>query len=602
MTMKIRMRTSSKGYILLLAVVFLAITISVAASMINYVAQFGVLGNTAVASAQALNLAEAGIDKSFDQLNQNPNYTGETDTALGAGTFSVSIAQTDSSTKQITSTACVPNCSNPLAQKTVKVSTKVSDSVVSFRYGVQVGTGGFSLTGGATINGSVYSNGDISAVSGVHITGTAVAANPPAITADQVNNTPTVPLSSVTFANTAAAQDFAQSFKISQSVPLNSIQFYLKKVGTPGDITVRITADSSGSPAATTLMSGVLSASLVTTNYGWVTVTMPQTPVLDPSQTYWMVLDTSNSTTKYYVLAANSGGYIGGTALAGKYAGSWSATTPAGLDGYFQLYLGGGTSFIGGSNNTTGVYVGTTASDSAWAHTVQGATVTGTIFCQAGTFTNKPCNTTQPDPSPQPMPVSDANVQDWKDDASTGGTISGDVHVGFAGMTLGPREITGNLTIDGGGILDVTGTLYVHGNITVTGGGKIQLDPQYGSNSGAIVSDGYVSLTGGSSFAGSGQAGSYPFLITTSACPVAANCNGNDAVYLSGGAGTVALIAQNGTVDIAGGSALKEVTAKEVSMEGGATLNYDSGLISENFMSGPGGSWVYLPGTYVVTH
>jgi hypothetical protein len=35
-------------------------------------------------------------------------------------------------------------------------------------------------------------------------------------------------------------------------------------------------------------------------------------------------------------------------------------------------------------------------------------------------------------------------------------------------------------------------------------------------------------------------------------------------------------------------------------MTGGATLTYDSGLISANFYSGPGGSYALSPGSYVI--
>jgi type 1 fimbria pilin len=200
------------------------------------------------------------------------------------------------------------------------------------------------------------------------------------------------------------------------------------------------------------------------------------------------------------------------------------------------------------------------------------------------------------------MPLSDAQIQEWKDDAAAGGTVSGDYNVGWAGATLGPKKITGNLLVNGGGTLTVSGTLWVEGNITITSGGRVQLAPSYGTNSGAIVTDGRVSLSGGSNFAGSGQSGSYPFLISTSACPAASGCSGNNAISLSGGAGTVALVAQDGNVQIDGGSSLKQVTAKQITMTGGATLQYDSGLISENFSSGPGGSWEFVPGSYVIVH
>ena len=146
----------------------------------------------------------------------------------------------------------------------------------------------------------------------------------------------------------------------------------------------------------------------------------------------------------------------------------------------------------------------------------------------------------------------------------------------------------------------MSGTLYVHGTVTVTGGGKVRLASSYGTNDGALVSDGRVIISGGATFAGSGTAGSYPFLITTSACPTESGCGGADAVSLSGGAGTVAIVAQNGNVTIGGGSALKAVTGKQITMGSGATLTYDSGLISSNFSSGPGGSWAFVPGTYVI--
>jgi hypothetical protein len=200
------------------------------------------------------------------------------------------------------------------------------------------------------------------------------------------------------------------------------------------------------------------------------------------------------------------------------------------------------------------------------------------------------------------MPLSDNNINEWKDEAAAGGTYNGDYTVGFAGASLGPKKINGNLIVTGGGTLNLTGTLWVTGTITVTSGGKVKLDPSFGSRDGAIVSDGYVSLTGGSSFAGSGTSGSYPFLVTTSACPVASGCNGNNAILLSGGAGTVALVAQDGTVQITGGSALKAVTAKQIVMDGGATLYYDSGLINANFYSGPGGSWKVTRGSFAITH
>lgn len=559
-----------------------------------------------IARSQLLNIAEAGIDKAIYELNQSSSFVGESNVTVGSGTYTTTVANIDSTNKQLTSTAYIPNSSNPTSQLTIKTRVGIDSSVISFRYGVQVGTGGFVMSGGSTINGSVYSNGNINATTGVRITGSAVAANPPALTADQANDSPT-PISSctsstcITFGNASGTEDFSQSFRISDDIPMSSVQFYIKKNGNPGNETVRIVTDNAGSPSSTVLMTGTLSSSSVTTSFGWVSVAMPTNPVLDPDQTYWLVIDGSSNASNYYIIGANSS-YANGQAKIGRQStGVWNNTTPAGLDGYFRINLGGGYSMIGGNTYNTGVYVGTVSGDEAWAHTIQGATIVGSMYCQTSSYTNiTPCNTSHGDPPAQNMPLSDNNIQDWKDDAAAGGTQTGNVTIGYAGGTLGPRKIVGNLTVNGGGILTVSGTLWVTGNITVTGGGQVRLASSYGSNSGAIVADGYVSLTGGSNFAGSGTAGSYPFLITTSACPAAAGCAGNNAINLSGGAGTVALVAQDGNVTINGGSSLKAVTAKQITMTGGATLTYDSGLISENFNSGPGGSWAPVAGSYII--
>jgi hypothetical protein len=596
---------NQKGQIIIIGIIFFTILLFFSGALVVNTSNYLKSERQTVSKNKTLHLAEAGIDKAIYELNENSNYSGESNTALGDGTFSISVSNVNSSTKVITSTGYMPNSADPQAVSTVKSTAKIDNSVITFNYGVQAGAGGFKMSGGSTINGNVYSNSSIVATNGVHITGSATAANPPALHADQQNAVP-VPISSCTgsncinFGNSNSTQDFAQSFKISEPQSINNIQFYLKKVGSPSNITVNIVNDNSGSPGSTALLTGTLAASNVTTNFGWITVTLPSTPVLSPSETYWIVLDTSSNASKYYIIGANSNGYANGTAKIGKYGTSWSNTSPTNLDGYFQIYLGGGASTIGGSTYVGGVYVGTTGSDNAWAHNAVGVSVTGKLYCQTGSYNNKICDTSRADPEPQALPLSDSIVENWKDDAETGGTISGDYHVGWAGATLGPKVINGNLLIDGGGILTVSGTLYVKGNITLTGGGSVKLAASYGSSNGAIVTDGYVILNGGSSFSGSGQPGSYPFLITTSDCPVAPTCGGNDAISLSGGAGTVALIAQEGNVRINGGSSLKEVTAKQITMDGGATLVYDSGLVNANFSSGPGGSWEYEPGTYVI--
>ncbi len=580
------------GQILAFALILLSIIILMMSALFAYTDSQIVAHRHAVNKEQALSITEGGVEMALWKLNNQSGYAGETNTPLGNGTFTVSVDTINSGQKNITVTGYIPNSTNPVVHRTVKITADIG-SDVAFHYGVQSGNGGFSMSGSnTTVNGNVYANGNISGNGS--ITGSAVAANLPQVVADQTNDSPMPPTNSITFGNASATEDFAQSFMLSQSYSFNSIQLYIKKISTPSNATIRILYDNNGVPGtAMSGMTGTLNAALVTTNYGWVTVTMPTSPILNAGQLYWLVIDASSSSSKYYILGANPNGYLSGTGKIGKYNSSWNNTSPAGLDGYFRIYLGGATSTISGIN------IGTSSSDVAWAHTVSQTTVSGTIYCQSGSGNNKSCNTSRPDPDPQALPVSDGNIQDWKNEAAVGQPIAGDYSLP-SNVSLGPKEIDGNLTISGK-TLTVTGTLWVKGNINLSGGGTIQLDAGYGSHNGVIVTDGWVDLSGGSNFYGSGQPGSYPFLITTSSCPDGPTCSNKPAINFGGGSGTVGLVAQNGTIAISGGSALKAVAAKTISMSGGSQLIYDSGLVNANFTSGPGGSWNFMPGSYVIS-
>ena len=41
-----------------------------------------------------------------------------------------------------------------------------------------------------------------------------------------------------------------------------------------------------------------------------------------------------------------------------------------------------------------------------------------------------------------------------------------------------------------------------------------------------------------------------------------------------------------------GGAQAKQATANKIIMDGGTTVNYESGLSNPNFTSGPSGAWV----------
>jgi len=465
-------------------------------------------------------------------------------------------------------------------ERTVDVSLTTSTGV-SFNYGVLVGQGGVFLSSG-TINGNLYANGPITASSSGSniITGTAISANNPNSASVESNGTG-VPSYNIIFGKTSATQDIGQSFIASSSEGLNKVQFYIKKIGSPSNAIVKIVNDSSGKPGTTVLASGTLSAGSVTTSYGWVNVSFTTNPTLSTGSTYWIVIDASTSSSKYYTIGASGGGYNNGLGKIGQLGSTWSDTTPSGLDYYFSVYMGGETGLIQGNGLYTQLRVGT-VSGTAQAHTVNAVNSTGNIYCQVGVNNNKSC-ISQPDPVYVAFPVSDANIESWKEDASSGGAYTGNYSVGWAGATIGPKKIVGNLSVSGGGTLTVTGNLWVTGNLVLNGGGLIKLASSYGSNDGVIVVDGTISISGGGHATGSGTTGSYIMLLTNSSSESAAN--------VSGGAGAVIVYAPNGTLSISGGASLKEATAKKMSITGGSSITYESGLSDNNFSSGPSGSW-----------
>src|ERR1035437_9425791 len=126
-----------RGYILVLALVFLGILSAVASAYLGSVTSSTKRERYDVESAQALAIAEAGMDQAAYQLNQNPSYTSETNTALGAGTFTTTVTSINGSSKRISVTASVPNNTSPLATKTIKATVSINNASISFRYGVQ---------------------------------------------------------------------------------------------------------------------------------------------------------------------------------------------------------------------------------------------------------------------------------------------------------------------------------------------------------------------------------------------------------------------------------------------------------------------------------
>jgi Tfp pilus assembly protein PilX len=570
---------------LIMVIVIMAVLLIIVASigLLTY-NDLRTIGNS-VDSSQSYFAAEAGVEDAVYRIARGKQYTTSYSLTVGSGSTQIDISG-PLSALVVTSKG---NISGRYRKLEVNLGTTQNTTNVAFNYGVQVGYGGLILNNNSGVNGNVYSNGNITGSNGAFVTGTAIAANSPSSSADQVNDAPATPTSLITFGNAASTQDGAQSFQVATTGPVNNVQMYLRKVSTPGNLTVRITTDSSGNPSSTTLTSATLSASSVTTSYGWVTVNFSSNPQLTAGVTYWLVLDGGNNSSRYYEWAANNT-YANGQAKTGPYSGGpWNTTS---LDGYFRMYLGGLTGLI------DNVDVGTGSVGDARAHTINNSTIAGNNYCQVGSGNNKACNTSQSDPTTQSFPISDANIAQWKTEAEAGGVISGDYTLSNgATASIGPTKITGNMVLSNNVTLTITGTVWVQGTITISNNVIVRLDTGYGAAGGVMLSDGYINLSNNTSFQGSGQATSYFLLISTNDCdgttsPTGLSCTtANSAIEVGNNVGSVVIYGSRGQVHLSNNAGAKEVTGYKLSLGNNAIVTYETGLASADFSSGPGGGF-----------
>jgi hypothetical protein len=310
-----------------------------------------------------------------------------------------------------------------------------------------------------------------------------------------------------------------------------------------------------------------------------------------------------------YGIQSGVGGFSmdGGSQITGNVYSNGNIQASTGVKITGTAIAAGATSYIGdnvGSPWMGTVVVGSGGVGNAWAYNVRGGNIAGNLYCQIGDHNNKSCDTSKGIPPAVPLPFTDENINAWKAEGTAGGTITGSTNcpggysggnctINSAGATFGPGKITGNLVVNGGGTLTLTGTLYVVGTVTVSNGAHVVLPVNYDKYSATIISDSYI-LLGGGSYTGSGAAGSYLFVVSTSTCPVGAGCSGYNAINVTGGSGTIAVCAQSGTVSLTGGVSVKSVVGKTISVTGGSKVIYEDGLASPSFVGGSSGGWNVL--------
>lgn len=540
--------------------------------------------------------AEAGIEDIFYRAISGKNIPASETINLNGGTSTVVVSTNSTTRKEVYSYG-------QTATQVRKAYLDISNNkIVTFPYGAQVGEGGITMNNNATIDGSglahgdIYSDGQIIGAPGVTVTGNAISSS--GMFGDPTASS-TACLTDETVGRTNPNIDYAQSFVISatSSISLSKVSLYLKRNSNPTGANLRIVADVSGHPGTTALATQALSYSSVNTTYGWIDVIFTAPPTLSPSTTYWIVLDATQNNAKYWIWCrGNSDTYSGGSPLLKadwSTAGAWTAVSG---DLTFKLTLGGGVSKI----------QDVTVSGTVKADTINNVNVGGDAYYQiiSGSSVTGTSYPGSPTPPYIHMPISTSTLSEWEGDATGGGTITGNCGPsGVAGcntfpLSLGPKKIVGNLTVDNGAVLTVTGTLYVTGNVIVSNNGTIRCDAAYLSKSCVVIADGYIDVNNNGIILGSGFSGSYAMLLSTiSGCLGSSGTGcapGLSGISVSNNVSGAIFYTTQSLIDIANGATVTAVVGYKLSLSNNGTIHYDPLVSTVTFApsaTGGTGGW-----------
>lgn len=589
------------GQAFILAVIVLTVILLNTLLTMNGSVAFFQNSRYSLESQQALNLAEAGIDKAVATINANAgDYTGETETNLGSGTYKVTVISQASGNKTIESTGYIPNSTSPKTKKTVRIQIAIGTGA-SFSYALQTGFGGLKMKQNARVEGSVYSNGDIIMEENSSITGDVYVAGGVAPNPDQQNECQEPDCQEYIFGkivNGNKQYDIAQSFKPSSTTSISKLSLNLKKVNNPSDIIVRILPDNNGKPAkANALASGTLYSSLVTTNFSFTDIALTTNPVLTQDTTYWIVVDTSGNETNYWVWRrASLGGYSNGFAMwsddwnpNGNKNPTWSSVNLSGdLD--FKTYMGGVATKITGAN---GVSIGGDVHANTINNTQIAKAAYYQIINQVNALSYYPGSA---DPPIQLLPLSDSKINEWTTIAAQNGVFNTDITTCPSSLQSG--KYTGSITLPGGCHVIVDSPVWITGNLSLSNNDTLELNPEYGASSGVIVVKNFINMDNNNLVKGTASPGS--FLVLLSEFSSKDDPLARDAITLTNNANSAVLYTNSGSIKVSNNNNLTSVTAWKLILENNVLVQYQQGLAGLFFASGPQGAFSVIKGTYQI--
>lgn len=147
---------------------FLVVSITILFGLLGPITKQQKITTNLITSRQSYFTAEAGLEDVIFRIDQSMSV-GTSETLNLSGSSATTVVTDTADGKQVTATGDLRSF-----MRKVRTNLLFGEGV-TFRYGIQVGTGGFILNNNAGVVGNVYSNGNITGQNGSYITGDAFA-------------------------------------------------------------------------------------------------------------------------------------------------------------------------------------------------------------------------------------------------------------------------------------------------------------------------------------------------------------------------------------------------------------------------------------------
>ena len=246
-----------------------------------------------------------------------------------------------------------------------------------------------------------------------------------------------------------------------------------------------------------------------------------------------------------------------------------------------------------------------TATSSAYAHTIKNSKIDGDAYYKSISNTTV-LGTLYPgslDPATSTLPITDEQIEEWKQVALDGGVITTPCPYKITGpVTIGPIKINCDLEISGTNYtVTLAGNVWVAGNIEIQNSPTIRVAASFGNKGVVMIADkpsnqttsSKIELENSAIFEGSGSPGSHVMFISQNRS--AESGGGEVAIDVKNTvSGDLLVYAGHGEIMLQNNINLKEVSAYRIRLKNTAEVIYETGVIDLIFDSGPSGGYEIL--------